>query len=599
MILLDVTAGTVVGLLGIWAALGCGHWFLRFLAVTPLLLAPLLIPAYELVFHHSFGVILIVAGIGLYQNWRPWKWRYSSATILLTTAVAALFGAVLVNAPQFDRYQWLGFLGIGIAIASGTLACLWAVFGKRHWWLRTRVFMYCFFFLVVGGHAIYAAHLTYKATQEGLAGLSWQEYFAHCYSPEWLMWWCKYYVITAALAAMLLVAILACSRVTQWFSVGDLARNNNNRRSVVLTSRVIFVSLLVAVATLPTYLFYRLLNPTPFPSVELPVPNGYDDFVAAGEMLTDDIVAIVRSADSMPTTQLKAEVIELEKVIARIDQGLEKECYVSEPYHVTDDDYLAEQEALFRAWAALVVQFTYLRRSGDSADYAWACIRFMRFGQEASRGAGTDENSSQSNEQLAVLSLRKLLGRLSPQECRELAAELVRLDSRREPYSVLAARQRLIDQRNDWRTHLEQLITDWSGEETEPYYADYWRRRPIADTRLLIVELAIHAYLGDSGTLPQTLDDLVPSYLPAVPLDPLGDSLLNYLVENNAYKLYSNGYDRDDDGGDPENLSSSNGGDMVVTGPTHPTFLHRTIRFLKSSWIDLWKPTQSQTTAPR
>lgn len=209
-----------------------------------------------------------------------------------------------------------------------------------------------------------------------------------------------------------------------------------------------------------------------------------------------------------------------------------------------------------------------------------------------------DEFWSQWSGQTAVMSLRKLLGRLSPQKCRELAVELTRLDSRREPYSVLAARQRLIDQRNDWQTHYEQLITDWSGEETEPYPADYWQRRQHADTRLLIVELAIHAYLGDSGTLPQSLDDLVPTYLPAVPLDPLGDGLLNYLVENNVYKLYSYGYDRDDDGGDPENLSSSNGGDMVVTGPTHPAFLDRTIRFLKSSWIDLWKPAQSQTTAP-
>ena len=92
--LLDANVGALVGICSVWLAIGRGHWFVRFLVVVPLLLAPILIDAYDMFYHHAFGTMLIVAGIGAYQHWRPWQWRFSTRSILLAMVVLATFGAV-------------------------------------------------------------------------------------------------------------------------------------------------------------------------------------------------------------------------------------------------------------------------------------------------------------------------------------------------------------------------------------------------------------------------------------------------------------------------------------------------------------------------
>lgn len=76
-----------------------------------------------------------------------------------------------------------------------------------------------------------------------------------------------------------------------------------------------------------------------------------------------------------------------------------------------------------------------------------------------------------------------------------------------------------------------------------------------------ILMLALEEYRLDNGTHPETLDDLVPQYLDAVPIDPLTGQSFRYVreVEGEAspttgYTLYSIGSDMHDDGGvvDPD-----------------------------------------------
>ena len=75
--------------------------------------------------------------------------------------------------------------------------------------------------------------------------------------------------------------------------------------------------------------------------------------------------------------------------------------------------------------------------------------------------------------------------------------------------------------------------------------------------RLTITAIAIKRFQLANGSLPQTLDSLVPKYLPSVPKDPVDNKPLRYRVgENEKYTLYSIGEDGVDDGGDP--LSKAN-----------------------------------------
>lgn len=77
--------------------------------------------------------------------------------------------------------------------------------------------------------------------------------------------------------------------------------------------------------------------------------------------------------------------------------------------------------------------------------------------------------------------------------------------------------------------------------------------RALADRRIAAIALAVRWYaLEHNGKLPATLQELVPTYLPSVPLDPMSieDHPFGYRGERITPMVYSVGADGKDDGGD-------------------------------------------------
>ncbi len=91
--------------------------------------------------------------------------------------------------------------------------------------------------------------------------------------------------------------------------------------------------------------------------------------------------------------------------------------------------------------------------------------------------------------------------------------------------------------------------------------------RNAAASRMLIVELAREAFWTASRQNPQSLQELVPKYLSAVPRDPFAPgSELRYERQGESYVLYSVGPDGVDNGGDPikgRGISLGDVGDML------------------------------------
>jgi len=73
--------------------------------------------------------------------------------------------------------------------------------------------------------------------------------------------------------------------------------------------------------------------------------------------------------------------------------------------------------------------------------------------------------------------------------------------------------------------------------------------RNIAQLRTARVGLAVQRYRLATGNLPDTLADLVPTYLDAVPEDPFDGRSLRYEELETGFVVYSVGEDRRDDGG--------------------------------------------------
>ena len=77
-----------------------------------------------------------------------------------------------------------------------------------------------------------------------------------------------------------------------------------------------------------------------------------------------------------------------------------------------------------------------------------------------------------------------------------------------------------------------------------------------AAMRMLITEFAIRLFRTDHQRLPATLDELVPDYLTAVPLDPFNGKALRYKVSETGFDVYSVGLDGIDDDGQFGDMSA-------------------------------------------
>ena len=71
------------------------------------------------------------------------------------------------------------------------------------------------------------------------------------------------------------------------------------------------------------------------------------------------------------------------------------------------------------------------------------------------------------------------------------------------------------------------------------------------DARSLAADaaIAVELFRRKHGKLPETLEELVPDFLPQLPLDPFDGQPLRFLVRDDAYVIYSIGADRVDNGG--------------------------------------------------
>lgn len=84
--------------------------------------------------------------------------------------------------------------------------------------------------------------------------------------------------------------------------------------------------------------------------------------------------------------------------------------------------------------------------------------------------------------------------------------------------------------------------------------------RATATRDCMIVILAIERHRKQHGTLPESLDELVPAYLEEVPMDPFDGKRLRYRTEADHYVVYSVGRDDKDDGGKSESEGGTDSG---------------------------------------
>jgi hypothetical protein len=460
--------------------------------------------------------------------------------------IVAVATAVIARTPHIESHQWIDLAITGAVSGAICLACVWLACGAARWPMRLIAAPFLVVALGASMHIFKWAGAIFRHWM--LASTVMANYLQIAWRDTWPG--VSFWTIAVGIGMAVLCAWLLLMRRAGWFDpfggTAEVAADTPVARRRRVLAQLAAVILFCVALVFPIALFYRLLTPTPIPTVNLPVPNGFDDFVAAGREVGPAAAAKLVNWSQLSDYQLAAELAKIRAAFDRMHDGFTKPClhpYVFKPW--AQEDAVALNQLL----AALYAQAELARRTGDLELELANYVNLLRLTHAESRGTATDYDPLLGQfEADAHSSIWKLRERVSAEQCIRLAAELSELDRRREPWSVRAQRQRVIEANAGWQRHAQVILQEWSGTERNPHWrVDHFRR--VAELRVLVIELSLRAYQLGHGRLPTRLSEMVPEHLPSVPQDPFGKGEMKYRLAGASYSLYSIGPDGSDDGG--------------------------------------------------
>ena len=289
-------------------------------------------------------------------------------------------------------------------------------------------------------------------------------------------------------------------------------------------AKVLVGFFLVAVIMAIGMIGLTLSRPGP-PLQPLPTPNGYDEFVKAGQMIsgTPGDYAAMNETELRLLVRTNSEALQLARA------GLEYESRVPLDYSVANSPHLNQLPALKRLAQLLAAEGRLAELEHHPGDAADSALTAIRLGCETSRG-GTiiDSLVGIAIQAIGMASLERVAPTLDASQCRRAASALEAADSRREPEKATLEQERAWCRRSyGFKGSIARLLSFKSIQQTEQKWAG--RLRTIENReRLVLIQLASRAYELDNGRRANNLRDLVPGYLRTVPQDPLTGTNMTY-----------------------------------------------------------------------
>jgi len=548
-----VTSYISMGLLALWAATSRWYWLLRSAVVLAVLSLLLFISAYELWSLLALQACTVVGGNTI------WRWcaarrqeggkavnavlakqrfaiQFSIRALLALTCLIAMLTPTLVlvvRNTEASAELWVATVLGGICGGYAVLIGAWLGTTRRKWpfWL--------------------AASLSCV----GLASLA-----------AWFDFWLTL-VFSESLAALVWVVVIPVVAATTWLLLrlwfaGGTTPAGTVGRTRRFAARSMFWLLLAALALPPAYVAWELAHPLPVPDLPVPRPNGIDDIVAAGKAL-DTSPILSAGAEPQSTEELAAEVAKYADDYARLRLGLTRDILatiwavdgkIDTAAVFSTGPTAANSDAVRHAAQGLMRESQLAQQQKRYGDAARIALDNMHLGQVVTRnGLLIDYLTGVMIERMGDQSLYEVLPQLNADECRDMIAALAGMERRREPIEDVLRRERICSENLfGWFGHFHDLAIRLASTDHRRRMFGV-RDRQQATTRLLIAELALHAYQLEHGALPDQLDQLTPEFLTELPVDPFDrrGRPLRYVRTEDGYVLYSIGRDGEDDGGRP------------------------------------------------
>jgi hypothetical protein len=300
------------------------------------------------------------------------------------------------------------------------------------------------------------------------------------------------------------------------------------------------ISLALGAALPGAWIYWQLLWYAPFPQVTAGPENHYDRLVVIAKHMTPYRYS---HGPPLPTT-----------IVAELDEAVQLPREHNQvPQHVIEsrwdpDTGLSGTDMMAltgRIWQA--ADDAAKRGEIDlAADYDVAIIRF-----DAMAGQGEQGHFAHQGYQLLTLYRRDF----SPAKARDIIRLLRQtLSERYDVEFLVACRRAQWDRLEGWHPKLRSALARFGGK---PVYnssaeaAQIREARKTWDTQnlLLQTDLAIGEFRSDRGHLPASLSELVPEYLPELPIDPYSGAALAFQPVGTQFTLYSVGRNGTDDSG--------------------------------------------------
>ncbi len=549
---------TCVGLFSIWAATSSQHWFLQTMLFLGVISTVLLIPAYEPFVAFLLQGAVVTAGVQLARWWRERstnsaerRTRIALRTILLAMIPLAIVSAVAVRLPELNFRAWQSVVLIGLCAGGATLVGLWMAHGKLvRWWLRVLLGITL---AGVISLVLFTGDWFYDATVQTWGwpppeddGTGWylSGYYDDQQQPAWI-------------AVIYLVVV--CVAVVSWLLVSCRHSGRGPRKHSSYAQRclsgaiLLLITIVLLVPTVCTY--YELMNPLPIPKHNLPNPNGYDDFLAAVNLLPSNMIVNGGNFDADTATigQLQAAENELLPAIERVRKGLEKPAWKQVDY--SSSELTIPDLQSYRSIArGLSANGKLAERQNDVKKAADTYLELMQFGESIGRGGlMIDVLVGMACTGIGCHGLYDVRNDVAPDDCIGIASRIAELENRLEPVEDVIHRDRVWTQHAyGWQAHLMQYLESESEKNSWTNYSFISADRlNHAILRLLQLEFALRAWKAEHGEWPESLAQMAPALISEVPIDPFppAGNQLRYSRTDEGYLLYSVGQNEIDEGG--------------------------------------------------
>jgi hypothetical protein len=262
----------------------------------------------------------------------------------------------------------------------------------------------------------------------------------------------------------------------------------------------------------------------------LPNPNGYDEFVKAGE-------AVLGNVGDFPTLDhdsLAALVSTNAEPLRLLRLGLTRQCVMPMDSALTNAAGGMNQLARMKRLVQLLAAEGRLREMENRpAEAARSYVEALRFGNEMSRGGFIITRLvGIACEAIGYAPLAKLVPKLNPDEARAVLRDLDKLDTGHVTWAEVKQSERRF-MRYQIRQHLNPItwVMGWWQSRRAVQRAELKHKTVVAHEHLIVAELALRGYQSEQGHPPARLDDLAIHYLSHVPVDPFSGQPLVYRAQ--------------------------------------------------------------------